>query len=459
MPHIFSVFELTQAIKDTLESEFPFVWVQGQVGNVSRPGSGHLYFTLKDERSCLDIVWFQSNQAGRMNISAFSLRTGQDILCAGRLNVYAQRGTYQVLAELVQDQGLGRLHLEFEALKKALAHQGLFDPGRKKQLPPAIKRVAVVTSPSGAALIDFLRLSHTRGLPADIRVYPCQVQGRDAEHTVASALETADLEGWAQAAVLIRGGGSLEDLWTFNTETVARAIDACSIPVLTGIGHEVDTTIADLVADLRAATPSHAAQLLWPERSGYIQTLDELETKLLNSWKARLDGLEYKLSSLHQALSWLSPKGYLLRRQEQLLTLGRSLHRLSRDILRPKEDRLQHALGDLRRLGKAARLQRDLDRLTHLASRLQNGMRSLVQTKEHQLQDGLAAMSGLDPYLPLRRGYSLARLGASGEILRRAEQVHAGDLLEITAQEAIIRARVEHAEDRRWPDERAGEES
>jgi exodeoxyribonuclease VII large subunit len=158
-------------------------------------------------------------------------------------------------------------------------------------------------------------------------------------------------------------------------------------------------------------------------------------------------------------LSWLSPKGYLLRRQEQLLTLGRSLHRLSRDILRPKEDRLQHALGDLRRLGKAARLQRDLDRLTHLASRLQNGMRSLVQTKEHQLQDGLAAMSGLDPYLPLRRGYSLARLGASGEILRRAEQVHAGDLLEITAQEAIIRARVEHAEDRRWPDERAGEES
>ncbi|MBS3780468.1 MAG: exodeoxyribonuclease VII large subunit [Desulfovermiculus sp.] len=448
MPHIFSVFELTQAIKDTLEGEFPFVWVQGQVGNVARPGSGHIYFTLKDERSCLDIVWFQSNQSGQMNISPARLQTGQDILCAGRLTVYAQRGTYQVLAELVQDQGLGRLHLEFEALKKALAQEGLFDPGRKKQLPSNPQQIAVITSPSGAALIDFLRLSHNRGLPGQIRIYPCQVQGQEAEETVASALEMADLEHWAQVAVLIRGGGSLEDLWTFNTEIVARTINACSIPVLTGIGHEVDTTIADLVADLRAATPSHAAQLLWPERSGFIQAIDDLETRLFSTWKARLDREEYTVQALHRALGWLSPKRNLLRMQERLLSLSKNLHRLGLGLTRSKEDALLQAGKILMRRGTDPHWQREEDRITLLESKLQTMIHSLVRDKEHQFQDLQTSLSGLDPYRPLRRGYSLVRLESNGAILRRSEQVQPGDMLEITSLEARVKARVERSEDR-----------
>jgi exodeoxyribonuclease VII large subunit len=448
MSHIFSVFELTQAVKDTLEGEFPFVWVRGQVGNVSRPSSGHVYFTLKDDRSSLDIVWFQSNQSANMNVLPSELQTGQDILCAGRLTVYAQRGTYQVLAELVQDQGLGRLHLEFEALKKNLAQEGLFDPGRKKQLPSSVQRVAVITSPSGAALYDFLRLSQTRGIPAQIRIYPCQVQGREAEETVASALEMADLEGWAQVAVLIRGGGSLEDLWTFNTETVARAVDACSIPVLTGIGHEVDTSIADLIADLRAATPSHAAQLLWPERSEFIQTIDELENKLLTTWKNRLGREEFKIQGLQQALGWLSPHRYLLRMLERLHTLRARLRRLGLEILQPKEDKIFQMQSSLLRLGSSKRWQHCEDRLFHLESRLKAEIQALLRHKEHHLQDRQTALAGLDPYLPLRRGYSLVQLKDQAEIVRRADQVQAGDTLEITTYEARIRARVEKTQTR-----------
>lgn len=448
MPHIFSVFELTQAVKDTLEGEFPFVWVQGQVGNISRPGSGHIYFTLKDDRSSLDIVWFHSNQSGNMNVLPSELQTGQDILCAGRLTVYAQRGTYQVLAELVQDQGLGRLHLEFEALKKNLAREGLFDPGRKKQLPASVQRVAVITSPSGAALFDFLRLSQTRGIPGQIRIYPCQVQGREAEETVASALEMADLEGWAQVAVLIRGGGSLEDLWTFNTETVARAVNACSIPVLTGIGHEVDTSIADLVADLRAATPSHAAHLLWPERSEFIQTIDELENKLFSTWKTRLDREEYKMQGLQQALGWLSPHRYLLRMQERLHTLHLRLHRLGLEIVQLKEDKFFQMQSSLLRLGSSKRWQHSEDRLFHLQSRLKTEIQALLLHKEHHLKDRQTALAGLDPYLPLRRGYSLVQLKDHPEIVRRADQVQAGDSLEITTYEARIQARVEKTEPR-----------
>ena len=448
MAHIFSVFELTQAIKDILEGEFPFVWVQGQVGSVSRPSSGHIYFTLKDDRSCLDIVWFQSNQSGKMSVSPSQLQTGQDILCAGRLTVYAQRGTYQVLAELVQDQGLGRLHLEFEALKKVLAQEGLFDPGRKKQLPANAQQVAVITSPAGAALFDFLRLSHNRGLPGEIRIYPCQVQGREAEETVASALEMADLEGWAQTAVLIRGGGSLEDLWTFNTETVARAVHACTIPVLTGIGHEVDTTIADLVADVRASTPSHAAQLLWPERNEFIQTIDELESKLLTTWKYRLEREEYKIQAMHQALGWLSPHRYLVRLQERLHTLSSRLHRLGLEVLKPKEDKVQQMQSSLLRIASSKRWQHSEDWLSHLESRLKTEIQAFLRHKEHHLQDRQTALAGLDPYLPLRRGYSLIRLKDHAEIVRRADQVHTGDTLEITTYEARIQARVEKTEPR-----------
>jgi exodeoxyribonuclease VII large subunit len=383
-----------------------------------------------------------------MNISTSRLQTGQDILCAGRLTVYTQRGAYQVVAELVQDQGLGRLHLEFEALKKALAQEGLFDPNQKKELPANPQRVAVITSPSGAALIDFLRLSQKRGLPGHIRIYPCQVQGRDAEETVASALEMVNLEGWAQVAVVIRGGGSLEDLWTFNTETVARAVYTCSIPVLTGIGHEVDTTIADLTADVRAATPSHAAQLLWPERSGFIQSIDDLETRILSTWKARLDWEDSRVKTLYQALGWLSPRRTLLRMQDRLLSMSRSLHRLGLEMTQSKQDGLEQSIRTLRRMETGSQWQRTKDIIALLESKLLARMQSLIQNKEYLIQDRQTALSGLDPYLPLHRGYSLVRVESSGKILCRAEQVQPGDRVVITTNAARIQAKVEWSENR-----------
>lgn len=307
MSAIFSVSELTRSVKNLLEAEFPFVWVRGQVTNLARPASGHIYFTLTDGDAALSVVWFKSSQSsakpvqqgvekvnpltgeveeeeGGTALAGNAIEDGMEILCAGRLNVYEPRGQYQLVAELVQGQGVGDLAVAFEALKKKLSEKGYFEADRKIAIPRNPKRVAVVTSPSGAAIRDFLRIANTRGTGSEIRIYPSLVQGDRAPEQIASALDQADTDDWAEVAVLIRGGGSLEDLWAFNTEPVADAIFRARLPVITGVGHEPDVSIADFVADKRAATPSHVAQELWPRREMLAQQLDDLEISLTRSY-------------------------------------------------------------------------------------------------------------------------------------------------------------------------------
>ena len=454
---ILTARQLTAQIKDAVESGFPYVWVRGEVTNVSRPSSGHIYFSLKDENALLQAVWFKGSQKERETFDpltgevfedgprtslAGTLRNGQQIICAGRLTVYAPRGGYQLVVELAQDSGEGQLHLALEALKRKLAEKGYFSLERKRPIPEHPHRVAVLTAPSGAAIRDFLRLSGER---------------------IAEALDDENRRGWADVLVLIRGGGSLQDLWAFNDERVADAVYRSRIPVVAGIGHEVDTSIADMVADLRAATPSHAAQLLWPERQWYAQLVDDLEANLLEAAERRLSQADQRLDTLGRALAWLSPERGLARLEERFGTLARRLdfaleQKLERTDARLRfleagmsryaesrvlDTRLEQTAALTRRLrqAQALRLEQIGGLLDTASSRLEERFARQFEGLERQLERHDLRLRGLDPEGPLERGYAYA-FTADGHFVRSIRDVQPGASLTVKIRDGEADTRV-----------------
>ena len=431
---IVTVSELTRSVKKALEGSFPFVWVRGQVSNCSRPSSGHLYFSLKDEDAVLNAVWFKGQQKtaeafdpltgevfeeGPRPSLAGCMANGQEIVCAGRLTVYPPRGAYQLVVELAQDAGQGRLQREFERIKAALADKGYFDQNRKRPLPANPARIAIVTALAGAALRDFLRMAEERGIGGEIRIYPTAVQGAEAPSGIARAIQRAGNDAWAEVLVLIRGGGSLEDLWAFNTEDVAKAVFLSPIPVVTGIGHEVDVSIADSVADVRAATPTHAAQLVWSEKRELVQRVDEAELRFSRAWRQTLLRKEERIASLARALGWLSPLKMLARREEHLHDVSMRLIRATANIIQRFE------------------ISRDA-----FAFRLPRAVAVKIAATEHACDRLDLRLQGLDPMRPLERGYALAR-NAAGEFIRSSADAAPGELLELLLREGTLPVRVE----------------
>ncbi len=486
LSNILTVSELTRSVKALLEAEFPFVWVRGQVSNLARPASGHVYFTLTDGDAALSVVWFRSSQrsaepvkkggdmvnpltgeieesSGGTALTGSGLEDGMEVLCAGRLNVYEPRGQYQLVAELVQAQGVGDLAVAFEALKKKLAAKGYFDEDRKLDLPRNPRRVAVITSKSGAAIRDFLRIADTRGTGAEIRIYPVLVQGDRAPAQIAAALDLVDGESWAEVAVLIRGGGSLEDLWAFNTEEVADAIFRARLPVVTGVGHEPDVSIADFVADKRAATPSHAAQELWPRRETLAQKVDALDLSLGRAYAGWLSGKEGAFEHMRKALVWLSPARRLERMEDRFSALMARLEGAGLDhffgcaerAVRTAEG-LDRAYGPQRPMGLgrevaglAGRLNRAfgpqrVDRMAGdvagLGRLLDKGGRTASEGAAQRLAVLETALRGLDPEGPLERGYALVRVAGTGEFLCDPRRVTKGDALDITVRDGRVAA-------------------
>ena len=452
---IFSVTDITRAVKDVLETEFPFIWVRGQVTNLARPASGHIYFTLTDGDAGLSVVWFKGNQRqggmeGEETVNPLTgeiesegpleLEDGMEILCAGHMNVYPPRGVYQLVAELVQEQGVGDLKLAFEAMKRKLAEKGYFDEERKMTIPRSPERVAVVTAPTGAAIRDFLKIAEGRGTGAEIRIYPTLVQGDLAPAQIAKALDKAGDDGWADVLVLIRGGGSLEDLWAFNTEQVADALFRSTIPVVCGVGHEVDYSIADYVADKRVATPSHAAQELWPRREVLMQTVDELESGLLRSFENYLGVRESRLETLQKGLTWLSPA----RRIERLLeSFGEESLRLERAVLRyclVKESEVDSLTMRLGRAFSEDRIILQEQSLSALNDRLQRAGSSFVSGKGIEFENAVNSLRILDPEGPLERGYSLVTVEKSGKFLRDPNEVAHGDGIRVRVKSGEVRA-------------------
>ncbi len=487
MSCIFSVSELTANIKGSLEKSFPFVWVRGEVSNLARPSSGHIYFALKDQEALLNCVWFKNAQRkeekfdpltgevfenGPRPSMAETMVNGQEILCAGNLSVFAPRGSYQLIVSLAQEGGQGALYAAFEALKIKLEAQGYFNKARKRSLPLHPRRVAVITAQSGAAIQDFLRIASARGLAARIDIYPVAVQGSAAAPEIVQAFETINRKVQLNAnnapevIVLIRGGGSLEDLWAFNEESVARAIFMSSLPVLTGIGHEVDTSIADLTADMRAATPTHAAQILWRLRHEYTQHIDALEMALGKSIHRTIENISEKLLHKEQAIKWLSPMNTLHQRQTRLQEIINKLQWFTNKTLEDKRRTINALEAKLPNIfNEFATLEHTMAtlelRLKHSTERLISHkeqvfircekalppyLRNHIHACEMTLQKLEVELKSADPLSPLLRGYALVQ-DANGKTLRSVKNMHHEQDIHLQLADGSIHALVKNIQE------------
>jgi exodeoxyribonuclease VII large subunit len=396
---VLSVGELTAQIKDALEAAFPVVWVAGEISDLARPQSGHCYLTLKDSEAQLPAVIWRST-ASRVR---FDLHDGLEVICRGHLEVYAPRGRYQLIIEAIEPRGIGALELALRQLHEKLAKEGLFDPARKRPLPRLPRRIAVVTSPTAAALHDFLEMLRRRWRLCDVLVVPVRVQGEGAAEEIAAAIGLVNrLPVPVDCLVVTRGGGSLEDLWAFNEEIVVRAIVGSRIPVVSGVGHEIDVTLADLAADVRALTPSDAAQRVVPAADEVARALHQFRLRLSAGLRSRAQAARNRLTSL-------------------------AGQRVFRRPLTLVHDRAR--------------------RLDELDSRLRRAVRHRFAGAKGGVEALAARLESLSPLAVLGRGYSLTRRLSDGRILRDARDLVTGDLLATRFAHGQAVSRVEQAED------------
>ncbi|MGA3234959.1 MAG: exodeoxyribonuclease VII large subunit [Bryobacteraceae bacterium] len=400
---IFSVSELNAAIRVVLDVEFPELWVSGEISGLKLAASGHYYFTLKDAEAQVRCVAFRSSH----RYWKFKPRDGLAVLARGRLDVYEARGEYQLQVEMVEPQGLGALQLAFEQLKRKLALEGLFAPDRKRALPRFPRRIGIVTSPRGAAIADMVQILSRRFPGLHIRLYPALVQGEGAVEEVCRGIDFFSRAGWADLVIVGRGGGSLEDLWTFNEEAVARAIAACSIPVVSAVGHETDVTIADFVADLRAPTPSAAAELVVPMREDLFERIAAARVKSTQALRYRLAMLERRLrqQGIERALNVLHRR------------VGRGLQRIDEQEFRLRErirkgadarERARRILETrLKRFDMRPRLAAGRRRLETLTVASAQCIRMSLTRRRGQLDRLDAKLSQLSPLRILERGYAI----------------------------------------------------
>ena len=442
---IYRVGELTGDIKNILEGRFSFVRVAGEIANLSRPGSGHLYFTLKDERAQLKVALFKMQR----RYLAREPENGMEVVCVGRISVYEPRGEYQLIADTLEFRGAGDLRRAFEELKRRLAAEGLFDPAVKRPVPAMPRRITLVTSPQGAAVHDFIRIATRRFPGVHISVYPVPVQGAEAAPAMAAALARLRRGDFAtDVLVLCRGGGSEEDLWAYNDEALVRAIRADGPPVVSAVGHEIDFTLADFAADLRAATPSAAAELLTPDQRALREKLEHCRARLSALTAHRLDMAAQRLDMARLQLRGAAHPVDRLR-----LELAGLLGRLERAMLGRLEggrERLR-ALGQVL-LGQDPRLTlyRREQRLALVRTRLSAVGRRALADREERCRRAVAVLQAVSPLATLSRGYAIARKvdktdGAEGQgaIVRDAAQARPGEALEILLGRGRLDCRVE----------------
>ncbi|OPX20791.1 MAG: exodeoxyribonuclease VII large subunit [Desulfobacca sp. 4484_104] len=424
-PQIYTVSGLTQQIKSRLETNFPRVWVSGEISNLRQPASGHYYFTLKDEASQLRAVLFRGNQQYlRHKPSA-----GRQVVCRGRISVYEARGEYQLLIDYLEPLGIGALAQAFEELKRRLAAEGLFDPVHKQPLPFLPRRLAVVTSPSGAAIRDFLQILNRRFPNLEVLICPVKVQGAGAAAEIVQALDLLNTFSDLDVLVLARGGGSLEDLWAFNEEAVARAIFRSRVPVISAIGHEIDFTIADLVADVRAPTPSAAAELVVQRKEELVLTLQRLATTLQRRFQALVQGRRERLCYLSQRLP--DPRRRLADLRLRMDDRLEQFQRAWQARLRDRQHRLQLARANLRLMSprRAAISGRQL--VEQQAARLRRCLETRLARQRLQLQHSQERLQALNPQAILDRGYAIATTLPGQEVVRDVQRVQVGAALRV----------------------------
>ncbi|MHB8203367.1 MAG: exodeoxyribonuclease VII large subunit [Desulfomonilaceae bacterium] len=433
---ILTVTELTEEIRKVLEGTFPSVWVQGEISNFKRAPSGHAYFTLKDESSQLRSVMFK-NQNRSLK---FKLEDGLKILAWGRVNVYSPRGEYQLIVETVEPAGFGGLMLALEQLKAKLAAEGLFDVSRKRLLPKRPHNVGVVTSATGAAVRDIIRIIKRRSPGINILVSPTSVQGDKAPDEIVAALGRLTICGVPEVIIIGRGGGSIEDLWAFNDERVVRAIASCPVPIVSAVGHETDFTLSDLAADLRASTPSAAAELIAPDDEETWDTISHVVARLKNAMLNHLTRNAQYLDELTRAFQ------YPMRRIEEERSkfedfLGRMRNSSLRIITSVRRD-LETMSSRLRPEILKRCLTLSIEARKGLSSRLERSIKLSLEESKHSLTGLSARLDALSPFKVLARGYSITFRKIDGSVVRASKTVVSGDEIRTLVSDGEIISRV-----------------
>jgi exodeoxyribonuclease VII large subunit len=422
---IYTVSQITALVKLELENAFPQLWVEGEVSNFHRHQSGHLFFSLKDEKSQLQVVMFRSD----VSKNKFELQDGLKILCRGRLTVYEQRGNYQLIAGKIEPKGKGALQLAFEQLKDKLRAEGLFDLNRKKKLPLLPKTVGLVTSPRGAAIVDILRTLERRFAPLHIIIHPVKVQGEGAAGEIAAAIDYFGGRKDVDVLIVGRGGGSIEDLWAFNEESVARAIFRCPIPIISAVGHEVDYTIADFVADVRAATPTAAAELVIDTEESFRERIEQLERRVVQNQRLLIQERRQKVDRLTHHRIFQNFKILLLNLEQHL----DDLETRSRGVLR----------GELYRLAgwqSEARLAEE---------KMRGSLRRMIQDNLGRWSRLAAQLNALSPLDVLKKGYTLCWKDGGLRLARTIDDVETGEDLTVSFYQGEFDCRVRSVDRRR----------
>ena len=436
--NIYTVSQLNREARRLLAAHFLTVQVAGEISNLSQPSSGHLYFTLKDAQAQIRCAMFK----GQQQRLRFKPANGNQVILTAQVSLYEPRGDYQLVVEHMEEAGDGALRQAFERLKLKLLQEGLFEQERKQSLPLIPNRIAVITSPSGAAIHDILTVLNRRFPAIPVLIYPVAVQGEAAKFEIAQALATANLRDEVDVIILGRGGGSLEDLWAFNEEIVARAIAASAIPVISAVGHEVDVSIADFVADYRAATPSAAAEAAVPHQDEWLSAFYSIERQLSQLMLNRIKQQQHQLSWLDKALQQQHPGQKLQRNAQRLDELEQRFTQAMQHKLHDLQQQLAIRNHQLKQWQPGAAIARHQQQLGYYRQRLQRAMQ-LKLAKLHSQQAALSqTLHAISPLATLDRGYAIVQRQDNGRIVKSIRQLAVDDVLETRIAEGRVVSRV-----------------
>lgn len=435
MTRALSVTELNHQAKNLLEASFLQVWVEGELSSLSRPSSGHWYFSLKDKKCQVRCAMFRSfNQRVRE-----TPKEGDQVRIRGKVTLYENRGDFQIIVEHIEPAGAGALQQAFEALKARLQQEGLFDVARKKPLPTLPRHIGVVTSPTGAAIHDILTVLARRCPSIPVTLYPTAVQGKAATNDIVRAIEAANAHGMADVLIIGRGGGSLEDLWCFNEEAVARAIATSTLPTVSAVGHEVDVTIADFVADLRAPTPSAAAEKISPDQNAWIKQLRESELRLAGATRRALTRMEISLRHLSARLR--DPRRQLMDKAQRMDELDVRLAKAIRQRLDRSGTETTHLARRLTLQSPARRLIDSQNSVRNLNERLATSVSQHLDRQSNRLEHLAQTLNVVSPLATLGRGYAIVQ-DQNGGIIRDASRLKSGDLISARVSSGQVEAKV-----------------
>jgi exodeoxyribonuclease VII large subunit len=436
--NVYTVSRLNREVRLLLEHGMPLVWLEGELSNFSAPASGHWYFSLKDRDAQIRCAMFRLKNTA----VGFTPKAGQHVLARGRVTMYEARGDYQLIVEHMEDAGVGALKREFERLKAKLAAEGLFALERKRGLPRFPRRIGVITSPTGAAIRDVLHILARRFPPAAVVIYPTAVQGAAAIPAIIEAFSIANARAEVDVLIVARGGGSLEDLWAFNDEGVARAIHASALPVVSGIGHEVDFTIADFVADARAPTPSGAAELVVPDRNACLDVLARTADRLVVAVRRELRTVASRFDAAGSRLKLLHPGARLAQQEQRLDDLEQRLLGALRSRFQEDRNRISEALTTLIHHSPERRVREVRLKYESLSSRLTHSWRDYLARVEHRLSLAQRTLDMVSPLATLVRGFAIVTRAADGALVTDVASVNVGDEIDAALAQGKLRARI-----------------